>query len=189
MTGRPTAPATARASSIVWAMPLAGTSSPISTIAALNRSRSSAVAMASALAPMSSGRPGHADDAPLEQGHGEVEAGLPAERREDRIGPLPLDDALQHLGRQRLDVGAVGEVRIRHDRGRVGVGQDDAVALLPEDPAGLRARVVELAGLADHDGTGADDEDRLEVGPLRHQAALSDGTGSGSGRPAGSPGS
>ena len=58
MTGRPTASATARASSTVWAMPLAGTSSPISTIAALNRSRSSAVAMASALAPMSSGQPG-----------------------------------------------------------------------------------------------------------------------------------
>ena len=58
MTGSPTSAATARASSIVCAMPLAGTASPISTMADLNRSRSSAVAMASALAPIISGVPG-----------------------------------------------------------------------------------------------------------------------------------
>jgi hypothetical protein len=38
----------------VWAVPEAGTDRPISIIARLNRSRSSAVAMASALAPISS---------------------------------------------------------------------------------------------------------------------------------------
>ena len=58
MAGRPIRSATARASATVWAMPLAGTDRPISTMAALNRSRSSAVAMASALAPISSGVPG-----------------------------------------------------------------------------------------------------------------------------------
>src|SRR5690606_29986826 len=71
---------------------------------------------------------------------------------------------------ERLHVGRVGELGVGHDRGRVRVGQDDAVALLLEDLARLRAGVVELAGLADHDGTGADEEDRLEVVAARHQA-------------------
>ena len=53
-TGSPRRSTTARASSIVWAVPEAGTESPISIIACLKRSRSSAVSMASAFAPMSS---------------------------------------------------------------------------------------------------------------------------------------
>ena len=67
-----------------------------------------------------------------------------------------------------LDVGAVGEVGVGHDRGRVGVDQDDPVALLLEDPAGLGARVVELARLPDHDRPRPDEQDRLDVGALRH---------------------
>ena len=58
ITGNPTSAATARASSSVWAIPDAGTSSPMPTIACLNCSRSSAVAIASALAPIISGVPG-----------------------------------------------------------------------------------------------------------------------------------
>ncbi len=58
MTGRPISSTTARASASVWAMPLRGTSRPISSIASLNRSRSSAVAIASASAPIISGVPG-----------------------------------------------------------------------------------------------------------------------------------
>ncbi len=47
-------------------------------------------------------------------------------------------------GRDRFDVGGVGEVGVGHDRGRVRVDQDDAHALLAQHAAGLRARVVEL---------------------------------------------
>ena len=57
-TGRPIRATAAIASSIVWAVADGGTFSPMPCIATLNRSRSSAVAMASALAPMSSGVPG-----------------------------------------------------------------------------------------------------------------------------------
>ena len=57
-TGRPMRSMTAIASSIVWAVADGGTSRPIPCIATLNRSRSSAVEMASALAPISSGVPG-----------------------------------------------------------------------------------------------------------------------------------
>ena len=47
--------------------------------------------------------------------------------------------------------------------------QDDPQALLPEDAARLGAGVVELAGLADDDRAGADDQDRADVGTARHQ--------------------
>jgi hypothetical protein len=57
-TGSPMRPTTSRASSRLWAVAEGGTWSPISCMAALNRSRSSAVAIASAVAPISSGAPG-----------------------------------------------------------------------------------------------------------------------------------
>ena len=118
-------------------------------------------------------RPDHLDavaleDAELDQLHGQVQRRLPAERRQQRVGPLLLDDGRQHLGVERLDVGPVRRGGVRHDRGRVGVGQDHPVALLGQDPAGLGARVVELAGLADHDRARPDDEDRLQVVAARH---------------------
>ena len=58
MTGSPIRSTTVIASSMLWAIPLAGTDSPISIIACLNFSRSSAVAIASAFAPIISGVPG-----------------------------------------------------------------------------------------------------------------------------------
>ena len=85
------------ASSIVWAMPLAGTPRPISTMAALNRSRSSAVAMASALAPISSGVPGRPTTPALDSSMARLSAGLAAEGGQHGVGPLPLDDPLEHV--------------------------------------------------------------------------------------------
>ena len=58
MSGRPISLRTTSASSRLRATPLCGTLSPISSIAILNFSRSSAVAIASAFAPISSGLPG-----------------------------------------------------------------------------------------------------------------------------------
>src|SRR5690606_232833 len=73
----------------------------------------------------------------------------------------------------RFDVDRVRRVGVGHDRGRVGIHQHHAVALLAQRLAGLRAGVVELAGLADDDGAGADDEDGLEVGAPWHQCCAS----------------
>ena len=66
-------------------------------------------------------------------------------------------------GQQRLDVGRVGELRVGHDRRRVRVDQDDLVALLAQDLAGLHAGVVELGGLADDDRAGAEEHDLVDV--------------------------
>ena len=67
------------------------------------------------------------------------------------------------LDRQRLDVGAVGQLRVGHDRGRVGVDQDDSEPFVLQRLAGLGAGVVELARLPDDDRAGADDEDACEM--------------------------
>jgi hypothetical protein len=114
------------------------------------------------------GRAGGADRLAVDQLHGQVEGRLAAEGGEDGVGPLPPDDLDEVVGVERLDVGGVGEVGVGHDRGRVGVGQDHPVALGLQDLAGLGARVVELAGLADDDGPGADEQDRVEVGAAGH---------------------
>jgi hypothetical protein len=105
-----------------------------------------------------------------------VQPGLPAHRGQERVGAFLLDDLGHHLGRDRLDIGGVGQARVGHDRGGVGVHEDDAVALLAQRLAGLGAGIVELAGLSDDDGPRSDDHDRLDVGSFRHQDPPGDRT-------------
>ena len=97
-----------------------------------------------------------------------IECRLPAHGRQHRVRALLVDDAFQGLPADRLDVGRIGHLRVGHDRRRIGGDQDDPVALLAQRLAGLGARIVEFAGLADDDGAGADDEDTVDVGALRH---------------------
>ncbi len=106
----------------------------------------------------------------LRELHAQVERRLAAQRRQERVRPLGLDDARERRQVERLDVGAGGEVRIGHDGRRVRVHEDDLEPVLEEHPAGLRTRVVELAGLSDHDRPRADDQDLLQVVAPRHQA-------------------
>ena len=105
-------------------------------------------------------RPGALQDAGPCHLHGQVEAGLTAQAGQQALRPLPFQDALHGGDRERLEVDDVGDAGVGHDRGRVGVEEDGAHALLAQGPAGLRAGVVELGGLADDDGAGAQDEDR-----------------------------
>ena len=97
-----------------------------------------------------------------------IEGGLPAHGRQQRVRAFLLDDLGDDLGGDRLDIGRIGEVGVGHDRGRVRIHQHDPITLRLQGLAGLRARIVELAGLADHDRAGADDQDRGDVGPLGH---------------------
>ena len=110
------------------------------------------------------------EDAGLNQLHRQVQRRLAAERRQQGIGALLVDDPGEDVEAERFDVGGVGEVRIRHDRRRVRVGEDDPIALLAQHAAGLGPGVVELAGLADHDRSGADEQDAPDVVPAGHQA-------------------
>ena len=118
----------------------------------------------------------------LVQRLGEVQRGLAAERRQQRVGALALDDLRDRARQQRLDVGRVGELRVGHDRRRVRVDEDDLVALLLQDLARLHAGVVELGRLADDDRAGAEDQDLVEVVAARHGATPRSGSGRGSGR-------
>jgi hypothetical protein len=135
-------------------------------IAFLNFSRSSALSIASFFAPAELVE--HALAREVERA---VERGLPSHGGQQRVRPLLLDDARHHLPRDRLDVGDVRHLGVRHDRGGVGVHQHDAVTLASQRLARLRAGVIELARLADDDRAGADDEDRFEVGSLGHPVA------------------
>ena len=124
------------------------------------------------------GRADHLDVILLQHAHflqaeRAVERGLPAHGRQqreaagDRIALLG-DDLGDDLRRDRLDIGPVRRLRIGHDRGGVGIDEDDSIALRAQRLARLRARIVELAGLADDDRARADDEDRRDVGAFRH---------------------
>ena len=93
-------------------------------IASLNSCRSSAILIASIDAPISLTLY-FVEDAGVREIDREVERRLAADRRQDRVGPLALDDRLEELRRERLDVGAVGQLRVGHDRRRVAVDEDD----------------------------------------------------------------
>ena len=109
------------------------------------------------------------EDAGVVEGDGEIERRLPADRRQDGVGLLLGDDPLDDVDGERLDVGAVGQLGVGHDRGRIAVDQDHLEPFGAQRLDRLGARVVELAGLADDDRPGADDEDALEVGASGHE--------------------
>ena len=79
-----------------------------------------------------------------------------------------LDDLGDDLRRDRLDIGAVGQIGVGHDRRRIGIDEDDPIAFGAQGLAGLRAGIIEFASLPDDDGAGADDQDGRNVSPLRH---------------------
>jgi len=97
-----------------------------------------------------------------------IERGLPAHGRQQRVRPFLGDDLFDDFWRDWLDIGRIGEFGIGHDRGRVRIDQHDAIALFLERLDRLRAGIVELAGLADDDRAGADNEDRGDVSAFGH---------------------
>jgi hypothetical protein len=69
--------------------------------------------------------------------HRDGERGLPSHGREERIGPLLLDDPGHPFRGERLHVGTVRQIGIRHDRGGIRVHQDHPVAFLLQGANGL----------------------------------------------------
>ena len=98
----------------------------------------------------------------------EVERRLATQGGQQRIRPLAGEHGRDAVDVERLEVRAIGEAGVGHDRGGIRVDDDGAVALGAEHLERLAAGIVELAGLPDHDGPGADETDRLEVRPPWH---------------------
>src|SRR3546814_8325431 len=70
-----------------------------------------------------------------------VERRLPAHGRKHGVGAFLLNDLRDDFGRDRLHIGRVRQLRIGHDRRRIGIDEDDAIALLVQRLARLRARI------------------------------------------------
>ena len=102
--------------------------------------------------------------------HGKIQPRLAADAGDDGVRPLIAADTSQIFQGQGLHIHLVCDGGIGHDGCRVGVGQDHIVALFPQRQAGLGTGIVEFRRLADDDGAGADDQDLLDVGSLRHGA-------------------
>ena len=94
---------------------------------------------------------------------GQVQPRLPAQRRQKAVRPLPLDHPLGELDGERLDVDAVGDLSVRHDRGGVRIHQHHRAPLLPEGSARLGAGVVKLRRLTDDDRAAANHHDFLNA--------------------------
>ena len=95
--------------------------------------------------------------------HGQVQAGLPTQGRQERIGPFAGDDLLQYFPRQRLDVGPIGRRGIGHDGGRIRVHQHHFVPFLAQRLACLGTGIVELASLTNDDRARTNDQDFVNV--------------------------
>ena len=108
------------------------------------------------------------EHAGIVQRHGEIEGRLPADGRQNRVGALLFDDLGDRFDGERLDVGAIGHLRVGHDGRRIAVDEDDVEPLGAQRLARLRARVVELARLPDDDWPGADHENAFEIFASRH---------------------
>ena len=81
--------------------------------------------------------------------HGNVERGLAAHRRQDRVRFFPGEDSFHHFWCDRLDVRAIGEFRSV----MMVAGFEftrTTVTLLSASLAGLDAGIIELAALPDH---------------------------------------
>ena len=100
--------------------------------------------------------------------HGEIQPGLPAYSGQDGIRPFKADDSGHVFQGQRLHIDFIRNCRICHDRGGIGVAEYDLVSLFFQRIACLRARVIKLRSLADHDGPRPDDHDFMKICPFRH---------------------
>ena len=87
-----------------------------------------------------------------------VKSRLSPKRRKETIRPLRGDDALEHLSGQGLDIDRICRRIVGHDRRGVAVDKHHANPFFAQRAASLCPGVVELGGLSDDDGPGADHE-------------------------------
>ena len=107
--------------------------------------------------------------------HRQRQARLAAETGEKTVWLLLFNDALDGGQRERLEINLIREGLVGHDRRGVGVDEHDVHARVVQHAARLRAGIVKLRRLTDHDRAGADDHDFTDAGINRHGAHLPSG--------------
>ena len=110
---------------------------------------------------------------------GTIERCLAAHGWQQGIRALDLDHLGDHFRRDGFNIGRVRELRIGHDRRRVGIDQDHPVALGLQRLHRLHPGIIEFAGLADDDRTCANDQDGFDVGAFGHGFPVSRARASG----------
>ena len=104
--------------------------------------------------------------------HRRVQTRLTANGRQKCIGPFPGNNFRHRLRRDGFHIGPIRHFRVRHDGRRIAVDQHNLITLFLQSLAGLCAGIIELAGLADDNGTGADDQDFFQVISFWHGLVL-----------------
>ncbi len=103
---------------------------------------------------------------------GAIKGGLATHGRQQNIGLFQLDYARDGLPLDWLDIGRIRHRRVGHNGCGIGIHQNNPVALFAQRLAGLGTRVIKLAGLADNNWTGAQNQDAFNVSSLWHRALL-----------------
>ena len=101
-----------------------------------------------------------------------VECRLAAHGGQQSIGALYFNNTGHGLPFDGLDIGCIGHCRVGHNSGGVGVHQNDPVAFLAQRLAGLRTRVIKLAGLTNNNRACTEDQNAFYVSTLRHSGLL-----------------
>ena len=104
--------------------------------------------------------------------HRGIQPRLSTQRGEKRVRAFLANNLFDILPRDWFNIRAVSRIRIRHDRGRIGIHQNDFVPVFAEGFAGLSSRIIELASLANYDRTGTNDQNLLDVVSTWHFAVV-----------------
>ena len=100
--------------------------------------------------------------------YSQIESCLTAQSCQKAVRFFLGDDFGQKFRRQRLDIHAVSNMRIRHDGCRIGVYQHHFESFFFEGAAGLRTGIVKFGCLTDDDGARANNHYFFEIFLLWH---------------------